>query len=58
MKSEIFISIIIITSFISCDSNISQNNPPNIIIIMADDLGYGDLSIYGNKTIKTPNISF
>ena len=56
MKSEIFISIIIITSFISCDSNISQNNPPNIIIIMADDLGYGDLSIYGNKTIQTPNI--
>ncbi|RMG37200.1 MAG: N-acetylgalactosamine-6-sulfatase [Planctomycetota bacterium] len=29
---------------------------PNIIWIMADDLGYGDLSCYGQKILKTPNI--
>lgn len=35
---------------------IKRENPPNFIIIFADDLGYGDLSTYGHPTIKTPNL--
>ena len=29
---------------------------PNIVVIMADDLGYGDLSCYGATSLKTPHI--
>jgi len=30
--------------------------PPNIVLIVVDDLGYGDLGIYGNKIHQTPNM--
>ncbi|KGI60610.1 arylsulfatase [Prevotella sp. S7 MS 2] len=30
---------------------------PNVILIVADDLGYGDLECYGAKNVKTPNVN-
>lgn len=33
-----------------------QNRLPNIVFILADDLGYGELGCYGQKKIETPNI--
>ena len=34
----------------------AQTNKPNIVFILADDLGYGDLSCYGQQDFNTPHI--
>lgn len=53
-KSEI---LCLLLSGVSCLPATAQNNKsPNIIFILADDIGYGDLGCYGATKIKTPAI--
>ena len=44
--------------FYSCqpDKKLSFQSPPNVVLILTDDQGYGDVQLHGNKEITTPNI--
>ena len=40
----------------TCKALAERSKRPNVIVIMTDDQGYGDLSCHGNPTLKTPNL--
>jgi len=52
----LFTILLVFTNGFSGQIQINNSAKPNIIYILADDLGYGDLGCYGQKKIKTPNI--
>ncbi|MDR2773655.1 MAG: arylsulfatase [Tannerella sp.] len=53
---KIFTFVFLSTSVYSCSAEDKQTEKPNIIYIIADDLGYGDLGCYGQQFVRTPNI--
>ncbi|RAI94862.1 arylsulfatase [Algoriphagus yeomjeoni] len=51
------LSLILVLSFFSCQKDEEQKPiKPNIVYILADDLGFGEVGYQGQKKIKTPNI--
>jgi arylsulfatase len=54
MKLFKFSFLILLVCF-SCQMPIKKNSP-NIVFILTDDLGFGDLSSYGSKITQTPNL--
>lgn len=55
-STNTFLIIFFLLFFISSNSEAQKNTRPNIIYIMADDLGYADLGCYGRKNYHTPNL--
>jgi arylsulfatase A-like enzyme len=54
-KNLLFI-LFVFLFLITCQNNSTQSAKPNFIVIFCDDLGYGDLGVFGHPTIKTPNL--
>jgi len=55
MKRVFILSLTVLVFLCSC-KNKDTNQKPNIIYILADDLGYAELGCYGQEKIETPNI--
>jgi len=56
MKKQIFIYSTLSILLLSLISSCFVRQRPNVIFILADDIGYGDVGCYGAKAISTPNI--
>ncbi len=55
MKSRLLLSLTLVGATY-CVSASNSGGRPNVIIVVADDQGYGDLACLGNEIIKTPNL--
>lgn len=63
MKTSLFVKLLLfcfITGFYlsgcQAGNGPDENRTPNFIVVFADDMGYGDVGVYGHPTIKTPNL--
>ena len=51
-----FLLLLLIAVFFSCKTESEVKKRPNIILFLADDLGYGEVGAYGQKIIQTPHM--
>ena len=56
LRRSVMIALCILATTVAQNTSWALDGLPNIIVVFADDLGYGDLGCYGQKAYKTPHI--
>lgn len=57
MYKRLFLTVLAVFSFQLLFAQLKGTSRPNVVFIIADDIGWGDIGFYGNKDVKTPNIN-
>ena len=55
MNAMIAFARIALAAALAAGSVAAADGPPNVVLIVTDDQGFGDLSCHGNPVLKTPN---
>ncbi|NJL19269.1 MAG: sulfatase-like hydrolase/transferase [Bdellovibrionaceae bacterium] len=55
-RLRLFLSTLVLSAAVLMGSSAAAERPPNIVLLITDDQGYGDLGINGNPEIQTPHI--
>ena len=51
---KLFTVLVVFIVAVNCNDEVDQKKQPNIIYFLADDLGFGEVGIYGQQKIQTP----
>jgi arylsulfatase A-like enzyme len=48
--------VLLVASCTSREQAVPSDQPPNVVVLFTDDMGYGDMGVFGHPTIRTPHL--